>query len=479
MEPNNVDQNVNVVPQPEIKVADSLPINNVVEPKKNKLSIPLITGIAVIVLVVGGFFLYKYVYIPKHEAQLILEAQKAKEAQILALQDKITKAGDSPVSLTEADYDLLLSQNIPNPDIKGLKATVNGTTISFNKEDKYFTKVAVAFPYIPNITGDKKVFIRLDSVIASDGTDILKKDYENENDNDMFTEVNVEKRASGNMSYLVGERDAHLIDNDIEDNSGIKEIKGKVIIRLPINTQNITLGPSDKGIEKKFVGGFITLDDIDLEKGSALFTFTGNKDYLEYPLAYNKNGDLVSYNSYYHGDQNEIDFSDSPITSVLFRGAESIVMREIPFTITNTGAKPLPVLSEVTDSEKELAIKAYMDFGKVLDSGDFVKLSEYFKKSQPEMTNTIEEQSSASTPAEKKQIFSAIKTAFYFNGNISSDVFHSSSAVWTKADDKISVKVKTKGKIEGLTSTQTINFTKNGEVWFVNMGLSPNTDKTN
>src|SRR5450759_3690470 len=100
------------------------------------------------------------------------------EARIAILEQKIAEAGDDFVSLSEEDYDLLLSQPLgPIEGFEPLTTTADGIMVGYgypeDREDNK-TDIQTVFPDIPNISeGD--VFVYFDNVKGTNGLDYLDR----------------------------------------------------------------------------------------------------------------------------------------------------------------------------------------------------------------------------------------------------------------------------------------------------------------
>ncbi|MCX6285210.1 MAG: hypothetical protein NTW31_13365 [Bacteroidetes bacterium] len=255
-----------------------------------------------IVLIALTIVCYGYGFSQSQQTEQTMKTKNNQEERI-ALEKRIADAGGDYVSLTAAEYELLLSQ--PVGDIEGFDPLVKimgGIMVGYGYPDGpkvYKTDIQIVFPNIPNISAGE-VYVIFDHVKGSNGLDYLDRESNTEIKVDGsypesdFTQLNLYIKSAGSKSYLLGSRYVNL--RDPADNMtvrvlgalggevGLGVVSGKVVMELPTNITGLTLAKEDIGIEKPFAGGLITLKDIKDDNIS--FQFKGDR------------GKIYSWNAY-------------------------------------------------------------------------------------------------------------------------------------------------------------------------------------
>ncbi len=232
-------------------------------------------------------------YAQSQQTEQNMKKNSSQEDLIVALEKRVADAGDEYISLTVAEYELLLSQ--PFGDIEGfepLTTASGGIKIGYGFSEGpkvYKTDIQIIFPNIPNIS-EGEVFVILDHVKGNNGLDYLDQESNTEIKADgsspesAFTELKLDSRTAGSKSYWFGSRYVNLRDpsdsitvrvlgalgGDVE----LSEVSGKVVMQLPVNITELDLSKADIGTEKSFAGGLITLKEVTNEYIS--FQFTGD-----------------------------------------------------------------------------------------------------------------------------------------------------------------------------------------------------------
>jgi hypothetical protein len=224
------------------------------------------------------------------------------EERIADLENRIANSGDDYVSLSEEEYDLLLSQPL-GPGFKPLTTTAGGIMIGIGspKDSEVYKKdIQIIFPNIPNIS-EGEVFVCFDYVKGTNGLDYLDRHGNTEIKEDGtyaeddFTQLTLDKITGDSKSYWFGSRYVNL--RDPEDNTTVRvlgalggdvklsAVSGKVVMLLPTNINGLTLYKSDIGIEKPFSGGVITLIEINDDSLSFHFYNKGNKNLYTFTVS--------------------------------------------------------------------------------------------------------------------------------------------------------------------------------------------------
>lgn len=193
-----------------------------------------------------------------------MKKNSSQEDLIVALEKRVADAGDDYISLTGAEYELLLSQ--PVGDIEGfepLTTVMGGIMIGYGFSEGpkiYKTDIQIIFPNIPNI-GEGEVFIILDHVIGSNGLDYLDRESNTEiradgsSPESDFTALMLDNRTVESKSYWFGSRYVNLRDpsdsitvrvlgalgGDVE----LSEVSGKVVMQLPVNITELSLSKAE------------------------------------------------------------------------------------------------------------------------------------------------------------------------------------------------------------------------------------------
>jgi len=301
----------------------------------------------------------------------IMKNTNQQEARIAILEQKIAEAGDDFVSLSEEDYDLLLSQPLgPIEGFGPLTATGGGIMLGIgypeDREDNK-TDIQTVFPDIPNISeGD--VFVYLDYVKGTNGLDYLDRhgNTEIKEDgtyaDDDFTQLTLDELTDDSISYWSGSRYVNL--RDPEDDMKIRvldalggevelsAVSGKVVMQLPINITGLTLTKDDIGIEKAFAGGVVTL--IEINDDNLSFHF-----YKSYKDLYK----LTVFDDY----QNQLDIGDISENNGLYQVPvehahtlnlyqADIIRKEFPFSFeikSKSVSEQTPAVEEETKAESK------------------------------------------------------------------------------------------------------------------------------
>ncbi len=365
-----------------------------------KMGMIIKIAVGIILISVASYFLYE-----KYETNKKNTEEQERQNQVKTFYQKVYDTKVEFIPLTEDEYGLLLQNPLVNPPMEGSKSvTVNNITIGL-KEFANSGEIEVALPYIPNLPSKESVFVRFDSIKDSNGNEIFDKSSGFEAENDMFTDLDLEKRNINGVPYLYGTRSLHLT-RDIASKY-ISEIKGKLVVTLPIGVRELSLSSTDIDIEKPFAGNYITLKEI--KDDGIVIHFTGDiKDVLKYQ-GIDAEGGVIDSGGY--SCSNDIcDLFIKNAKSIRLWDAERKIKKEIPFTFTQTtdpepedavakedlkventtvapSVKPNPKTAvktaSVTAEEKEAVIKAYFDFKKILETNDPDQLMVYSKKVYP------------------------------------------------------------------------------------------------
>ena len=304
------------------------------------------------------------------------------EARIAILEQKIAEAGDDFVSLSEEDYDLLLSQPLgPIEGFEPLTTTAGGIMLGIGyPEDRevYKTDIQTVFPDIPNISeGD--VFVFFDYVKGTNGLDYLDRQGNTEIKedgtyaDDDFSQLTLDELTDDSISYWSGSRYVNL--RDPEDDMTVRvlgalggdvelsAVSGKVVMLLPTNIIGLTLTKDDIGIEKAFAGGVVTLIEINDDNLSFHF-YKSNKDLYK----------LTVFDDY----QNQLDIGDISEDNGLYQFSvehaqtlnlyqADIIRKEFPFSFEIKGQsdnEQTPAVEEETKAENkqpDVPVPVYLD----------------------------------------------------------------------------------------------------------------------
>ncbi len=446
------------------------PVAPVVEApaKKSPLIAIIITVVAV--LAIAGFFVYQKVIVPKMEA-------KALQAKQLVLDQKVAAAGeDGVVDFSEDEYDTFLKRGVATSEVNGISTSVNGIQVGIDSEGN----AQVAFAYLPNLVGEEEVFVRFDSVKTKDGKEIFDNESSFEEDNDMFTEMELEKRASGQTPFWFGERDIHLTEHS--ESKNIASASGKVVFMFPTHMQELKLTAEDIGKEQTLAGGFLTLTGFD-EKGFT-YMYTGDEDNIIAYGAQNASDEYLRRNGYSCGNDECAVYYDN--AKVAYITAGKIVEKEYPFTIgaaTGNSAQEVKteaasekasqapqegsvVESSVSQADKENFIAAYFNFEKVLNSKDPKQIVEYVKAAYPENAAEIQAEYDADpNPEDFEDSVNFLKVMLGY-GQITSEILNSNQTAWTKEGNSIIAEVSIPDEDGGHTSG-TFKVTKQGGAWYM------------
>ncbi len=433
-----------------------------------------IAVVIVFILALGGYLLYSNVLKPKAEA-------RARAEKFALLDQKIAAAGEEYVPLTTEEYDMLLSRPVENPAVKGITGTTSGIAIGFDGSE-----ISAAFAKIPNVDSPQEVFIRLDSIKKKDGTEVFDLESSFEADNDMFTDLELDKRSSGITPYWIGSRDVHLTnDNYNLKASDVASVSGKVVFSLPTNIQILTLTAADKGVEKAFGGGFVTLEDITDSK--VTYSYSGFPDDFYAETGVDINGKEV-YVDDYNCENGTCEMTVDHAVAYKFYAA-TVVEKEYPFTLLATGTTPVvaktaptapavttvePKIQEmpaaatsesVTVEEKKAVIAAYFSFEKILDSKDANQFLTFIKKAYPDRAAEAQAEFDKDPDIQKNfgEAVSMFKMAMGY-GDVTDALLRSTKAQWSK-DDESHISIEIDGSDED--STNSLSFKKVAGVWYV------------
>lgn len=255
--------------------------------KLNKIGLSL----AALIFVGGG-----YCFSQSQQIGQIMKTDIKQAERIATIEKRIAESDDDFVSLSEEDYDLLLSQPLgPIEGFKPLTTTAGGIMLGLRypeDSDVSITDIQTVFPDIPNI-GEGDVFVYFDYVKGTNGLDYLDRHGNTEikedgtYENDDFTQLTLDELTDDSISYWSGSRYVNL--RDPKDDTKIRllgaldgdvkllAVSGKVVMLLPTNIIGITLTKADIGIEKPFAGGVVTLIEINDDMLSFHF-YKSNKD---------------------------------------------------------------------------------------------------------------------------------------------------------------------------------------------------------
>jgi len=295
------------------------------------------------------------------------------KARIAILEQKIAESGDDFVSLSEEDYDLLLSQPMaPIEGFEPLTTTAGGIMLGVGYAEEpgiYKTNIQTVFPDIPNI-GEGDVFVCFDYVKGTNGLDYLDRQSNTEIKedgtyaDDDFTQLTLDELTDDSISYWSGSRYVNL--RDPADNMTVRvlgalggEVKlsavsGKVVMLLPANITGLSLTKDDIGIEKPFAGGVVTLIEINDDNLSFHF-YKSNKDLYK----------LTVFDDY----QNQLDMGDISENNGLYQVPvehahilnlyqTDIIRKEFPFSFEIKGqsaSEQTPAVEEETKAENKQA----------------------------------------------------------------------------------------------------------------------------
>ncbi|MCX6286639.1 MAG: hypothetical protein NTY96_05950 [Bacteroidetes bacterium] len=279
-----------------------------------------------------------------------MKTKISQEERIAVLEKRIADAGDDFVSLTTAEYDLLLSQAVG--DIEGfepLATIMGGIMVGYGFPDGpkiYKTDIQTIFPNIPNIS-EGEVFVIFDHVKGSNGLDYLDRESNTEikadssyPEND-FTQLKLYIKAAGSKSYLFGSRYVNL--RDPSDSITVRvlgalggevvlgAVSGKVVMELPTNITGLTLAKEDIGIEKSFAGGLITLKEITDDKIS--FQFKGDRRMIYSWNAYDNANAILEIKDVLIKDELHTLYAENPKSMKIYQS--EVVRKEYPFAFGN------------------------------------------------------------------------------------------------------------------------------------------------
>ena len=348
------------------------------------------------------------------------------EVRIVALEQKIAEAGDDYVSLTEEEYDLLLSQPLePIAGFEPLTTTTGGIMLGLRyPEDSegYKTNLQIVFSYIPNIS-EGEVFVYIDYVKGTNGFDYLDRQGNTEIKDDGtyadddFTLVSLNEQT-GDKPFYFGGRLVNLrnpedyttigkigaLDGEVE----LSAVSGKVVMILPTNIASLTLYKSDIGIEKPFSGGVITLIEINEDDLSFHFYNKGNKNLFAWTFFddYQNQldiGDVSENNGLYH-------LSIEHAATITLYEAD-IIRKEFPFSFEikkqSVSEQTSETLAETENTQPDVPEPVYLDVNdpiflnihsRVLND---LKLS--IKNADPELPENIKLAAKIETWPEEKQ----------------------------------------------------------------------------
>jgi hypothetical protein len=264
----------------------------------------------IFLLIVLSFAGSKYCFAQSNKTEEMINTNIQQEKDILALEKRIAEAGDDFVSLTMAEYELLLSH--PVGKVEGFESRTNVSGIAIGIGGKILkSDIQIIFPFIPNI-GDGEVFILFDFVKTMDGRDFLDRQSNTEsnpeNIENQFTELALDKRNIMGKSYWFGSRYVNLREytknaaGELEDYPTVRTFSdmnfgsasGKIIINFPTNITGITLKKEDIGNKKSFAGSFLTLKEINKDRIS--FQFSGDTKKIYTWIVYDKDGNILDQN---------------------------------------------------------------------------------------------------------------------------------------------------------------------------------------
>lgn len=434
---------------------------------------PLLIIVAIVVIVIAGYFTYQKVYTPWHEAKITEEIKKAEDIKILGLEQKIIDAKGGFVSLSSEEYDLLLSRPVTTPGVEGITTTTKGITVGFDGSD-----IHVAFPYIPNVEDSEKVFVRFNSILTKDNKEVFDKESSFEDENDIFTDLDLEKRSSGTKAFWLGSRDPSLLEDIEVDQVGY--VSGNVIFAVPVNGSSIKLSKADVGVEKPFAGGFITLNEI--KEDSINFKFTGNKDAIYTYSAYDVEGKQIERSGYSISNKEyEIYFDNAMTVEVI---AAEIEEKSYPFTIGVSNnppqvASPVTNVEETSDSkqenkkieslpitadEKAQAQASMLRFVSLFKTTDIEGIKQYMRDA-----NLVDQLKELPTDQQKLKEEIAMAYDMLFK-DITADTFKDSKVVWIKdvyVDGQEYIDVEgVSGNVLGIPATCTHSFDKVNSKWY-------------
>jgi len=248
-----------------------------------------------------------YGYSQSKQTEQTMQKNISQEDLIENLVKRISGIGNDYVSLTEAEYELLLSQPLGEIEkFEPLTTASGGIMIgigSLEGGSDFTTDIQTIFPYIPNLS-QGGVFIIFEYVKGSNGLDYLDRENNTEIQEDGsypendYTQLSMAYRSDGSKSYFFGFRFVNLRDpadrltqrvlGALGGKVELSKVSGKVVMELPTNITELGLSKADIGIEKSLAGGLIILKEIT--KDYISFQFTGDRKKLFPWEVYDKKG---------------------------------------------------------------------------------------------------------------------------------------------------------------------------------------------
>lgn len=283
-----------------------------------------------------------------------LKTDIKQEARIAALEKRVADAGDDYVSLTEEEYDLLLSQPIGAvEEFEPLTTTAGGIMVGIGFAGNGIQSVIqILFQKIPNII-EGEVFVIFDFVKDDNGLDFLRRKERmhfegggiDEIEEEESTQLTLDIRTAGSKSYWFGSRNVQM---GVRTGESLFEYRsfsdmnpgtasGKVVMYLQTNITGLVLAKGDIGVEKPFAGGVMTLKEI--KDNYISFQFTGeDKDIFSWNV-YDSKDEILDIKEYLLNDGVYQLFAEHPQSVKVYQA--EIVRKEYPFAF-EMEEKPAP-----------------------------------------------------------------------------------------------------------------------------------------
>jgi len=350
-------------------------------PKSNKLIWVIVGIVALIVLIVGGFFAYQKVYVPFKEKQ---KQELLKQQELQKYQEISSRIGKEDIyGLTREDYLVYLNHKIDYTPWLAKEDYTNFSIGAFNLslDKEWEGNIKVLGP--ETLFGDS--YIILDSVDTKNGPeDITQNNFEDQ-DKDIFHEVdNYEKVETSLGTYYRGDRKLHT-NSEIKD---ITKIVGKIVLPFYDNTEKVVLLKGDTEKLTKFG----KISKIIFDQNNFQADFSGDSNLISM-TAYDQKNVLLSKDLWRVNDQISGQYDNEPYKVELIFGIESKDI-EIPFIWEINKKENIPIKAEiVTENQNDESTwitisdqneimklqKGVGEFAMLFQKGDVERVKEYTK----------------------------------------------------------------------------------------------------
>lgn len=207
---------------------------------------------------------------------------------------KLLTFSKGPISLSETEYNELLSTNITGYEPEGLSVNLGPAILEFTdfwntNPDEPVIWLELKMIPLPNFNlGIKNGEIAIKDVLTKDGKDVYNAESTFESED--FKTFSFSEESYPVM-HLRGQRSVYLSGEISEDD--IASIRGKVALMLPIDIQTLVFSSGDVGVKKVIGDRTFILESIEGGKVTMKYKGPGNINFVS--DAYDKDGNMLNY----------------------------------------------------------------------------------------------------------------------------------------------------------------------------------------